>query len=89
MVNRRLIEYLDMHNIINKVQCGCRKQRGAIDHLVRLETEIGIAYAKDDQFVSVFYDLEKAYDRTWKYGIVRDLRRGGLKGSLPLFIKKI
>ena len=70
-----------MHNIINKVQCGYRKQRGAIDHLVRLDTEIRTAYAKDDHFVSVFYD------RTWKYGIVRDLHSVWLRGRLPLFIK--
>ena len=36
--------------------------------------------------VSVFFDLEKAYDTTWKYGIMRDIHATGLKGRLPLFI---
>ena len=31
-------------------------------------------------------DLEKAYDTTWKYGIMRDLSDFGLKGRLPIFI---
>jgi hypothetical protein len=36
--------------------------------------------------VSIFFDLEKAYDTTWKYGILKDLKDAGLKGRLPLFI---
>ena len=30
--------------------------------------------------------LEKAYDTTWKGGIMKDLHEMGLKGRLPLFI---
>jgi len=30
--------------------------------------------------------LEKAYDTTWKYGILKDLHDAGLRGRLPLFI---
>jgi hypothetical protein len=32
------------------------------------------------------FDLEKAYDTTWKYGILKDLFDMGLKGKLPNFI---
>jgi hypothetical protein len=35
----------------------------------------------------VFFDLENAYDTTWKYGIMRDLHEFGLRGRLPLFIQ--
>ena len=31
-------------------------------------------------------DLEKAYDTTWKYGILKDLFDMRLKGKLPTFI---
>ena len=33
------------------------------------------------------FDLEKAYDTTSKYGIMRDLYDQGLRGKLPIFIK--
>ena len=33
-----------------------------------------------------FSTLKKAYDTTWKYGILKDLFDMGLKGRLPLFI---
>jgi hypothetical protein len=36
--------------------------------------------------VSIFFDLEKGYDITWKYDILRDLFDMGLKGNLPTFI---
>ena len=38
MVNRRLVDYLDMKGILSKYQCGGRRQRSALDHLLRLET---------------------------------------------------
>ena len=31
--------------------------------------------------------MEKAYDTTWRYGILKDLHNFGLKGKLPNFIK--
>ena len=36
--------------------------------------------------MSIFFDLEKAYDTTWKYGILKDLFDMGLKGKLFIFI---
>jgi hypothetical protein len=38
--------------------------------------------------VGVFFDLEKAYDMTWKHGILKDLSKLGLRGNLPIFIDK-
>ena len=37
--------------------------------------------------MSVFLEFEKAYDTTWRYGILRSLRTVGLKGRLPLFLR--
>ena len=44
-----------------------------IDHLVRLESFIRDAFPNKQEVVSIFFYLEKAYDTTWKYGILRDL----------------
>ena len=85
MVNRRLVDYFQMKGILCKFQCGGRNRR-ALDHPIRLETRIRTALAKNELLVSVFYDLEKAYGRTWRYGILKDLHRTGLRGRLPEFI---
>ena len=31
--------------------------------------------------------MEKAYDTTWRYGILKDLQDLGLKGRLPIFFQ--
>ena len=36
----------------------------------------------------MFFDLEKAYDTTWKYGILKDLYDFGMRGRLPMFISR-
>ena len=37
----------------------------------------------------LFFDLEKAYDTTWRYGIMKDIHKLGLRGRLPTFIESI
>ncbi|MBJ5664504.1 hypothetical protein JGG94_23370 [Salmonella enterica subsp. enterica serovar Infantis] len=67
-------------------QCGFWRHCSSIDHLLRLETSIREAFVRRQHLVSVFFDLEKAYDRAWRYGILRDLHGCDLRGNLPLFI---
>ena len=64
-----------------------RHQRSTNDHLVRLETFICEAFIKKEHLVAFFFDLERAYDTTWKYGIMNDLHEIGLKGRLPVFVQ--
>ena len=87
MINDRLTWFLESNNIITNFQSGFRHQRSTNDHLVRLETFIREAFIKKEHLVSVFFDLEKAYDTTWKYGIMKDVHDIGLKGRLPLFLQ--
>jgi len=68
------------------VQSGFRKQRSTTDQLVRLETFVREAFVNKQHTVAIFFDLEKAYDTTWKYGIMKDLFDTGLRGRLPTFI---
>ena len=45
-------------------------------------------FLNKQEVVSVFFDLEKAYDTTCKYGILQDLHEAGLRGRVPQFITK-
>ena len=80
MINDRLTWFLDY-------QSGFRRHCSTNDHLVRLETFIREAFIKKEHLVTIFFDLEKAYDTTWKYGIMKNIHDIGLKGRLPLFIQ--
>ena len=44
------------------------------------------AFVKKEHCVAIFFYLEKAYDTTWKYGIMKDLHDIGLRGRLRNFI---
>ena len=88
MVNGRLVYYLESNNVISDMQSGFRKQRCTTDQLVRLETWVREGLANREHVVAILFDLEKAYDTTWKYGILLDLFKVGLRGYLPIFISK-
>ena len=85
LINDRLVWFLESNQLITKYQAGFRKNNCTNDHLIRLESFI--AFIKKEHVVAVFFDLEKAYDTTWKHGIMKDLHKLGLKGRLPLFIQ--
>ena len=87
MINARLVWYLEINNLISPVQSGFRSERSTDDILVRLETFIRDAFVKKEHVVAVFFDLKKAYDTTWKYGILRDLHELGVKGRLANFLE--
>ena len=87
MVNARLIWYLETTKLITEYQSGFRSQRSRMDQLILLEIFIREASIKKEHLVAVFFDLEKAYDTTWKYDIVKDLKNLALEGRMPIFIQ--
>ena len=66
MINDRLVWFLESNNLISGNQAGFRKNYSTNDHLVRLESFIHDAFIKKEHCVAIFFDLEKAYDATWK-----------------------
>ncbi|GBM34530.1 hypothetical protein AVEN_43187-1 [Araneus ventricosus] len=74
---------------LSNFQSGFRYGRGTIDNVLMLETAIRDAFVTKKYLVSVFFDMDKAYDRTWRYGILKDMHDMGFRGKFPIFIKKI
>ena len=88
MINNRLVWYLEYNGIITAYQSGFRKKRSTIDQIIRLESAVTEAFINKEHIVAVYFDLEKAYDTTWKYGIMKDLHDAVLRGHMPTFISK-
>ena len=86
MINDILVWYLESNGLISNLQRGFCSKRCTTDHLVHLETVIREAFIRNEHLTAIFFDLVKAYNTTWKYGIMRDLRNLALKGRLPHFI---
>ena len=55
MVNDRLVWSLEKNELIGTVQSGFRKQKGTLDHLIRLETFIREGFIKKEHIVSEFF----------------------------------
>lgn len=87
MINRRLMWLLENRSLLVHYQSGFRRYCSTIDHLATLETVIQNSFSKRHHTLAVFFDLEGAYDRTWRYGILRQLHTWGVEGHLPLFIE--
>ena len=66
MINKRLIW---SNNLLSRYQSGFGAGRSTNDNLVRLETFICDAFVKKEHVVAVFFDLEKAYDTTWRLAL--------------------
>ena len=87
MINSRLVWHLETNNLLSPHQFGFRKNRCTLDPLLRLSNQIQQGFANGCQTIGVFFDLEKAYDTTWRHGILKELVKMGLKGNMIRFLK--
>jgi ribonuclease HI/endonuclease/exonuclease/phosphatase family metal-dependent hydrolase len=87
MVNRRLLWRLESNNLLSKAQNGFRKHRSTLDNIVNLESTIRKAFAQNHKVLCVFFDLEKAFDMTWRHSILKSLNKWGIQGHMFYFIR--
>ena len=87
MVNARLMWYIETNCILTPTQSGARKNRSTLDSLTSLENQIKGGFLLKKVTVAIFFDIEKAYDTTWRYSILKSLQNNRLRGALPIFIR--
>ena len=87
ILNCRLVWFLETNDCLHKSQNGSRKGRSPLFNLLDLENEIHDAFLQNKLLVTIFFDLEKAYDTCWGYLILRELYDFGLRGNLPTYIE--
>ena len=75
VINKGLAWFLESNSHISRFQSGFRSDRSTAGDLVGLETFIRDAFIKKEHVVAVFFDLEKAYDTTWRCGILEDIHK--------------
>ena len=59
--------------------------RGVLDEILNLIESVSEEFPSYS-CVAIFFDFEKAYNTTWKYGIMIDLHDIGLRSRSPNFI---
>jgi hypothetical protein len=88
MVNNRLIQHLESQQIISSVEYGFRPLKGTSEALIRLQNYIVKNNTEGKHTICVFFDMQKAYDTTWRYGITQFIHRNGIKGNMTQFIQE-
>ena len=73
LVTYRLSWYLEKNSLINQFQNGFRKNKNTQEHLFRLQNTIRNALNNKLSVITLFLDIEKAYDMLWKDGLLYKL----------------
>ena len=86
MVNARLSWFLEHNDIFTDAQCGFRKHRSSVDHILALDTEVRTAFTEKKHLGAIFFDIEAAYDTVLRQIILRKLLSYGIRGCMGFFI---
>ena len=75
---------------LSPLQFGFRRFRSTTDSIFRLEHDISAAFENGKFVLVVFFDLQKAYNKTWKRGVLPKLLILGFCGHFtylhPTFV---
>lgn len=86
MVNVRLVRYLEVNKYLPSLQFGFRRMHSTTDSLIRFTSDILESFRNRNSVLCVFFDMEKAYDKTWRHGILRTLHSFELRGHLMYYV---
>jgi hypothetical protein len=86
MVSKRLHWHLEYHKLVNPLQSGFTVKRSAIDNLVIYESDLKLAKQRAERTCTVFFDLEKAFDKAWHRLILSTAIEKGLTGNIYHFM---
>ena len=87
IINSRLVHTLEISQFFSPFQYGFRKARSTIDPLTKLQTEIYRSFKNKYHTIAIFFDIQKAYDTTWRYHILKTIHQAGIKGNMAFFIQ--
>lgn len=87
MVNRRLITELENKNRLNKNQLAFRQGKGTDDYFIQLESIINKPFEDGKHIDCALLDISKAYDRAWRYHILRTIKKWNISGNMALYIE--
>ncbi|MFN9109229.1 MAG: RNA-directed DNA polymerase [Bacteroidota bacterium] len=81
VILRRLTAHLEAGNVLSHRQAGFRRSFSTVDQLFHLRVAIQKTYSKHSFLPIAFLDIVKAYDRTWRDGLLLKLHRAGVCGA--------
>ena len=86
MISKRLSFVLEQQHALSKQQCGFRKNHNAIDHLIRLESDIRKGFKQKQRTTAIFLDIKNAYDMVHRPALIFKIQRLGIRGHLAHYL---
>lgn len=86
VLNRKLLSYLESHDLLSDCQYGFRRGRSTGDLLVYVTHCWGEAIEKHGEALAVSLDISKAFDRVWHAGLLSKLPAYGISADFCVWI---
>jgi hypothetical protein len=87
IINTKIQAWAEKEKVLPESQSGFRKKRSTQDHILRINQSIISGFNKKEITGAIFFDLEKAFDKTSHSGIIKKMKKHGLKTSFVNWIK--
>ena len=87
MITYRLNQHLEQNGFLSNAQCGFRRNRSTQDQINNIAHDIKTAFSEKKDQYSIFFDIQKAYDKTWRLSVLQQLLKAGIKGRSAIFIQ--
>ncbi|PVD22166.1 hypothetical protein C0Q70_17971 [Pomacea canaliculata] len=82
LINTRLSWHLEKNNILTPEQAGFRQHRSTEDQVAYIAQKIEDGYQDKKHTLTVWIDMEKAFDKVWKDGLRLKLQKCGVTGCM-------
>ena len=88
LINTRLLWHLEKTNIITPKQAGFRQHRSTEDQVTYIAQKIEDGFQDKQNTLTVWIDMEKAFDKVWKNGLRLKLQKSGVTGCMYQWISQ-
>ena len=88
LINTRLVWHLEKNNIITPEQAGFRQHHSTEAQVKYIAQKIEDGFQDKQHTLTVWIDMEKAYDRVWKDGLRLKLQKSGVTGCMYQWISQ-
>ena len=88
LINTRLSWHLEKNNIIAPEQAGFRQHRSTEDQVAYIAQKIEDGFQDKKHTLTVWIDMEKAFDKVWKDGLKLKLQKSGVSGCMFKWISQ-
>lgn len=82
IINKRLVQYCDINDIIPEYQFGFRFRHSTIHALTKFTSDISRSLLSGEVVGACLIDIEKAFDTTWREGLIYKMIKKGFDRNM-------